>query len=53
MVVACCSEKLTFVEKCQSVAADSHFYAALAHLLLAFVQADLAYLQQTIQARGS
>ncbi len=42
-----------FVEKCQSVAADSHFYAVLAQLLLAFVQADLAYLQQTIQVTGS
>ncbi len=35
-----------FVERCQSVHADSDFYAALAQLLLAFVEADIDYLQQ-------
>ncbi len=35
-----------FVEKCQSIRADSDFYAALAQLLLAFVKTDMDYLQQ-------
>ncbi len=35
-----------FVKQCQSIAADSDFYAALTSLLLAFVYADVEYLQQ-------
>ncbi len=36
----------SFVKKCQSVPAESDFYAATANLLLAFVQEDIKYLQQ-------